>query len=72
MYSMLRNYFQITITCFENLDWEFLNKPSTKEFRNWEECIYTYYTKHRIIVPYYKELKNNAEALIISLKQSLL
>lgn len=57
---------------FRESDWEFLNKPSTKEFRNWEECIYTYYTKHRIIVPYYKELKNNAEALIISLKQSLL
>jgi hypothetical protein len=52
-------------------DWQFINKPTSIEFRNWEETIYGRLNKQVSIKPIYENLNSKAVELINSIEKAL-
>jgi hypothetical protein len=52
-------------------DWQFINKPTSIEFRNWEETIYGRLNKQVSIKPIYENLNSKAVELINSIEKTL-
>ena len=52
-------------------DWQFINKPTSIEFRQWEETIYNRLTKQLSIKPIYEDLNPKAVELINSIEEVL-
>jgi len=71
-------YFYHTSNLFSNADymyndkdWQFINKPTSIEFRHWEETIYSRLTKQLSIKPIYEDLNSKADELINSIEEAL-
>jgi len=52
-------------------DWQFINKPTSIEFRYWEETMYSYFIKQVTIKPIYSDLNSKADELINSIEEAL-
>jgi hypothetical protein len=56
---------------YHDSDWAFINNPRSIEFRLLEDAVYYYYMKQIILKPMYKDLNNQAVALIESIGMEL-
>ncbi len=56
---------------YNDEDWQFINKPTSIEFRYWEEAIYSYLFKQATIKPIYADLNSKADELINSIEEVL-
>ena len=49
---------------FNKIEWQFLNKPFSEDFRKLETTALIYSYKHTLFMRYFKELKSKAIILI--------
>ena len=65
------NLFSVADYMYNDEDWQFINKPTSIEFRQWEETIYGRLIKQLSIKPIYEDLNSKAVELINSIEEVL-
>jgi len=65
------NLFSVADYMYNDEDWRFINKPTSIEFRHWEETIYGRLFKQLSIKPIYEDLNSKAVELINSIEKAL-
>ena len=56
---------------YNDNEWQFINKPTSIEFRYLEEAIYSFFFKQITMKPIYVDLNSKADELINSIEEVL-
>jgi hypothetical protein len=56
---------------FYDSDWNFMNDPTTFEFKTMETCLAIYRSKHLNLLPYYHRLKSKSKSIIEMIDEEL-